>query len=132
KFFNYFSYRSGSFEWMGKSNGIGLNLGIYTIDVAKYYGDAYHVQVTINPALSNYATDDYTKRKVFTLSSLFIAPGSAQFYKGEGVKGSLFFIPGLILSNYYFNTKDESKKFLSLAGIGLLYFSSALEALINR
>ncbi|MEO0182285.1 MAG: hypothetical protein ABIL40_02260, partial [candidate division WOR-3 bacterium] len=96
KFFNYFSYRFGSFEWMGKSNGIGLNLGIYTIDVAKYYGDAYHVQLTINPALSNYATDDYTKRKVFTLSSLFIAPGSAQFYKGEGVKGSLFFIPGLI------------------------------------
>ncbi len=129
KFLNYFSYRFGSFEWMGNSNGLGLNLGIYSIDVAKYYNDAYHVQITINPALTNYATDDPEKKKIFTISSLFIVPGSAQFYKGEGLKGGLFFIPGLILANYYFHNADDTKKFFSLTGIGLLYLISAIEAL---
>jgi len=131
KFFHCIAYRFGSFEWMGKSNGIGLNLGIYSIDVTKFFYDfdSYHVQLTINPKLTKYTTDDYTKRRLFTIGSLFIAPGSAQFYKGEGIKGTLFFLPALLLGNYYFTNRDEAKRFLSLHWIGLLYFISAIEAL---
>jgi hypothetical protein len=134
KFFHCIAYRFGSFEWMGKSNGIGLNLGIYSIDVTKFFYDfdSYHVQLTINPKLTKYTTDDYTKRRLFTIGSLFIAPGSAQFYKGEGMKGAFFFLPGIILGNYYFYNKDETKRFLSLSGIGALYLISAIEALRTR
>ncbi len=125
----YFSYRFGRFEWMGKSSGFGIVFGIYKIDMAKYYGDAYHVQLTINPGATRYLADNETKRKIFTLGSIFIVPGAAQFYKGEGIKGTVFFIPAILCANTYFTTDYEDKKLLSLLAIGGLYVSSAIEAL---
>ncbi len=126
---NYIYYRMGSFEWMGKSNGLGINFGIYAIDISKFYGESYHVQITISTDRTGFATDGFGKRKFFTICSAFIAPGASQYYKGDGIKGTLFFLPSLVLANYYFKSTNETTKFSSLVGIGLLYFVSTVEAL---
>lgn len=126
---NYIYYRMGSFEWMGKSNGLGINIGIYAIDISKFYDESYHVQITISPDRTGFATDDAVKRKIFTICSSLITPGAGQYYKGESIKGTLFFTPSLILGNYYFKSNNEPTKFFSLVGIGLLYLLSTVEAL---
>lgn len=124
---NYVYYRKGSFEWMGKSNGFGINYGLYAIDVSRFYDESYHVQITIMPDRTDFATDDPRKRKIFAICSSLIAPGAVQYYKGKSIKGTLFFAPSLMLGNYYFKSTNKTTKIFSLAGIGLLYLVSAVE-----
>ncbi len=66
---------------MGKSNGFGINFDLYTIDDSRFYDEFYHVQITITPEKTNFIADDAGKRKLFTICSIFIAPGAAQYYK---------------------------------------------------
>jgi hypothetical protein len=131
-FLRYFSYRRGSFQIWGETSGLGIKLPNVEFDVAKYAEDAYHVQVS----LYSHPSPDVIRRNrklhnVLKITTAALAPGGAQFYKGEGLKGSSFLAPALFLANGYYSTDNNRTKTLSLIGIAVLYVGAAAEALLT-
>jgi hypothetical protein len=99
RFLRRFYWRFGSFAWMGNSTGVGIDLEIMELDITRFFGESYHVQITIKPERKGIQMPaDSRKAKYLTAASALIAPGAAQFYKGEGIKGTLFFVPGLYVN----------------------------------
>ncbi|KPJ73919.1 hypothetical protein AMJ52_02630 [candidate division TA06 bacterium DG_78] len=130
-FLKYLSYRRGSFI-MGTTSGFGFNLGHIEVDIAKYYWDTYHIQLTLNAVKPPESIrNNQTLNSVFTIASAAVVPGGGQFYKGEGIKASAFFLPSLYLGECYFSSDSKSTKTLTLIGLGALYVASAVEALLN-
>jgi hypothetical protein len=132
-FLKYISYRFGSFDVWGKTSGVGLKLPNFEFDVAKYAWDSYHVQISLysHPPPENIRKNKKL-HKTFTIATAALAPGGAQFYKGEGLKGSIFLAPSLYLANSYFTTENTKTKTLSLIGITALYIVAVVEALLTK
>jgi len=132
-FWNFFSYRTGKWDYMGTSRGIGFNLRNVEIDIAKYFNwDTYHVQLTfhsISPP-DNIKNDLKLHRSLIAASSL-LAPGGGQFYKGESIKGSLFFVPSMYLGRTILTSDSDSDKTYAAFGLVALYIGAAIEALLT-
>lgn len=131
----FLSYRTGSWNlWRRRSTGIGLNLRNIEIDIARYFDyDAYHVQMTFYAVKPPENIRNNKKlNNALIVGSSALAPGGGQFYKGEGIKGSLFLIPSLYLSNLYLSSEPDNKNYLALIGLGVLYLVSAAEAIISE
>jgi hypothetical protein len=133
-FLNFFSYRVGKWNIMGNSSGFGFNLRNVELDIAKYFGyDTYHVQLTLHAIEPpENIKNNKTLNTWLTVASAAIAPGGGQFYKGEGIKASLFFVPGLYLGNSFLTTDSGTTRDLSLVGLVILYVGAGLEALLNN
>ncbi|UCC11824.1 MAG: hypothetical protein JSW02_10835 [candidate division WOR-3 bacterium] len=131
---NFFSYRTGEWNIMGTSRGIGFNLRNVEIDVAKYFTwDTYHVQLTfhsINPP-DNIKNNLKLHRSLIAASSV-LAPGGGQFYKGEGIKGSLFFVPAMYLGRTILTSDSDSDKTYAAAGLIILYIGAGIEAILTN
>jgi hypothetical protein len=130
---NFFSYRTGKWNYMGTSNGIGFNLRNVEIDVAKYFNwDTYHVQLTFHPVSppENIRNDLKLHRSLIAASSL-LAPGGGQFYKGEGIKGSLFFVPAMYLGRTILTSDSDSDKTYAAVGLIALYIGAGIEAILT-
>lgn len=132
-FLDFFSYRRGEWNELGASSGFGVNLRNVKIDVAEFSElNTYQVQLTLHAIEPpEHIKNNKNLHKWLTIASASFAPGGGQFYKGEGVKGSLFFVPGLCLGNSYLTSTSNTTKALSLAGLILLYVGSGLEAILN-
>jgi hypothetical protein len=131
----FLSYRTGSWNlWWRRSTGIGLNLRNIEIDIARYFDyDAYHVQMTFYAVKPPENIRNNKKlNNALIIASSAIAPGGGQFYKGEGIKGSLFLIPSLYLGNLYLSSESDNKNYLALIGLGVLYLVSAAEAISSK
>ncbi len=130
-----FSYRKGSWNWWDEgSTGFGVNLRNIEIDVAKYFWwDSYHVQLTFHPLEppASIAEDPELNRKLLIVSAC-LAPGGAQFYKGEGLKGSLFLLPAMFLTDTYFSANYNDGKALPALGVAAPYVAAGLEALLSE
>ncbi len=132
--FKILSYRLGSWNiWSRRSSGFGLKLRNVEIDVARYFDwDTYHVQMTFHAIKPPEKIKNNKKlNTTLILASASLVPGGGQFYKGEGTKASLFFIPGLYLGNSYLTSDSKTTKTWALIGLGVLYLGSALEAMLN-
>jgi hypothetical protein len=131
-FLKHFSYRFGSFSIWGETSGVGLKLHNIELDVAKYYGDSYHVQISLfSHRPPEHIKENQKLHRAFIITTAALAPGGAQFYKGEGLKGSAFLAPALYLANAYYTTDNRTTKTLSLIGIVALYIGAAAEALLT-
>jgi len=131
----FLSYRTGSWNWWWRrSTGIGLNLRNIEIDIARYFDyDSYHVQMTFYAVKPPESIRNNKKlHNALIIGSSVLAPGGGQFYKGEGIKGSLFLIPGLYLGNLYLSSESDNKNYLSLIGLGVLYLVSTAEAIVSK
>ena len=121
-------------EWVIDKGGIGLNLRNIEIDIARYFDyNTYHVQMNfyaVKP--SENIINNKKLNKALIIGSSALTPGGGQFYKGEGIKGSLFLIPSLYLGNLYLSSEPDNKNYLALAGVGLLYAASVLEAILTE
>lgn len=140
---NIFSWRYGTFDdyeggRRGGTWGIGFNLHSVKIDIAEdseIYGfvtDNWRVQISLHalPPPERLQVNE-TLNKSLTIGCAALAPGGGQFYKGEGIKAALFFVPSLYLGREYYRSESRSKKTWSLVGIGALYAISAAEAIFN-
>lgn len=142
-FFRYFSLRYGSFTdslgWrIGPTEGIGFNLRNIQIDIATdqeiydFETENWRVQIILNAIKPPEKIKNNSQlHKWLTIASTSLAPGGGQFYKGEGIKGLLFFTPSLYLGNRYFSSHSNTTKTWTLIGLGALYLASAIEALSN-
>ncbi len=142
-FFSIFSYRYGRFQddmggRRGKTWGFGFNLRNIEIDIAEdsdiydFRSENWRVQMTVHaiePPAKLKTNDEL--HKILTVSSAALAPGGGQFYKGEGIKGALFFVPSLYLGHHYYKTESNGAKTWALVGLAVLYVSSAIEALLD-
>jgi hypothetical protein len=141
--FDIFSWRYGTFDdddgaRHGNTWGIGFNLRNVAIDIAddseiyEFATNNWRVQISLRaqPPPERFQFNE-TLNKSLTIACATLAPGGGQFYKGEGIKGALFFIPSLYLGREYYRHESGSRKTLSLVGIGALYALSAAEALLN-
>lgn len=130
--FDFFTFRHGSLDFRGRVSGFGFKLRNLELDIAEYEDNNFHVQLLLhaNPPPPEIQANERLNRN-FTIACAVLAPGGGQFYKGEGIKGSLFFVPSLYLGHQYFKLESGSKKTWALIGIGALYAISAAEALLN-
>lgn len=131
--FNFFSYRTGEWNYRGTSKGIGFNLRNVEIDVAKYFDyESYYVQLTVHPVSppDNIKNNLKLHRSLIAASSL-LAPGCGQFYKGEGIKGSLFFVPSMYLGRTILTSNSDGDKTYAAIGLVALYIGAAVEALLT-
>jgi len=131
----FLSYRTGSWNlWWRRSTGIGLNLRNIEIDIARYFDyDSYHVQMTFYAVKPPENIRNNKKlNNALLIGSSALAPGGGQFYKGEGIKGSLFLIPSIYLGNLYLSSESDNKNYLALIGLGVLYLVSAAEAISSN
>ncbi len=142
-FLNIFSWRYGTFDddeggRSGDTWGIGFNLHSVAIDIAddhevyEFATNNWRVQIRLRALTPPERLQvNETLNKSLTIACAALAPGGGQFYKGEGIKGALFFVPSLYLGREYYRHESGSKKTWSLIGIGALYALSAAEALLN-
>ncbi|UCG29692.1 MAG: hypothetical protein JSV53_09325 [candidate division WOR-3 bacterium] len=131
-FLKYFSYRFGSFQIWDETSGVGLKLPNIEFDVARYYSNSYHVQISLySHPPPEHIKNNQKLHNILKITTAALAPGGAQFYKGEGLKGSAFLAPALLLANSYYSTDNNRTKTLSLIGIAALYVGAAMEALLT-
>ena len=129
---NFFSYRTGEWNSWGSSRGVGFNFRNVEIDIAKYFDlNTYLVQLTFQPISppDNIKINLKLHRSLIAASSL-LAPGCGQFYKGEGIKGSLFFVPGMVLGKTILTSDSDSDKIYAAVGLIALYIGAGIEALL--
>jgi hypothetical protein len=130
---NFFSYRTGKWNYWGTSRGIGFNLRNLEIDVAKYFNyESYHAQLTIHPiSPPDNVKNNLKLYRSLTAASSLLAPGGGQFYKGEGIKGSIFFVPGMYLGRTILTSDSDSDKTYAAIGLIALYIGAGIEALLT-
>jgi hypothetical protein len=133
-FWNFFSYRTGKWNHMGTATGIGFNLRNVEIDIAKYFDwNTYHVQLTFHSiSPPDNVKNNHTLHRSFIAASSVLAPGGGQFYKGESIKGSLFFVPSMYLGRTILTSDYDSDKIYAAAGLIALYIGAGIEALLTN